>query len=440
MRKTDQDTKRTEEYIIDESAELSIGELAWWSSNFFKAFPAFRHRNYTLYFSGQLVSMSGTWLQVVAQGWLVLQLTHSALWVGIISAISAFPVLVFTLFGGVIVDRFAKKKILLFTQSAALILSLIFGLLTVFNLINIWQIAVLVFLMGIVTALDIPARQSFVVEMVGKEDLSSAIALNASIFNSARVIGPSLAGFLIAFIGVGGAFIANALSYLAVLIALLYIHTQHALPRSHPNPLQSLKDGITYAFGHPAIRTLLLVITVLSVFGWSFSTMLPVVAKNVFSQNAEGLGYLFAASGLGAVCATIAFSVLSKKVSPLVFIIGGNFLFSLFLFLFTYSLTFPVALCMLFVAGFGLIAQTATINSTIQHMVDNRMRGRVMSIFTVMFIGMSPLGSLQIGLLAQQFGPLFAIRVGAFIVLCVGVFLFLRRNSIAAALSEHKLF
>jgi len=408
------------EYIIDESRGLGEG----WTDKIFAVFPAFQSPNYQLYFIGQLISLIGTWLQTVAQGWLVLQLTNSAFWVGVVAAMAGLPTLFFALFGGVIVDRFEKKKILLFTQIAAMVLAIILGFLTILQLVNIPIIITLAFLLGLVTAVDIPARQAFVVEMVGREQLSSAIALNAGIFNGARVIGPTIAGFLIAAVGIGGAFIINGLSYIAVVIALVFMNVKEYIPKTHPHPLRAVQEGLVYAFTHPTIKILLIFTAVTSVFGWSYTTIMPVVAKHVYHLDVTGLGYLYAATGLGALLGAVIVSATAKKSNPVILILGGNSLFAISLILFSLTDNLILAFVLLFLAGLGLIAQFSTMNSTIQHLVSDHVRGRVMSIYALMFLGLTPLGSLQVGFLAEHFGSQFAIRLGAVVVLLFGMGIF----------------
>lgn len=429
---------KTEGYIYNESPEISIGEQRDWTKNIFKIFPAFRSKNYQLYFSGQLVSLIGTWLQTVAQGWLVLKLTNSAFLIGLVAAVVALPTLLFSLFGGVIVDRFSKRKILIFTQISSMILAFILGFLAIINIITIWEIIVLAFLLGVVTAIDAPARQTFAVEMVGKEDLPSAISLNSGIFNGARVIGPSIAGFLIELVGVGGTFIINGLSYIALIIALVFMRIKVVTHETHPNPLLAIKEGLTYSMRHPIIRTLLIFTGVTSVFGWSYATMLPYIAEHTFHMGAAGLGYLFAASGIGALFATIVVSAFSKKVNALVFILGGNVLFSLGAVLFSMTSNITLAYVFLFLLGFGLLSQFSMMNTTIQSLVEDKYRGRVMSLYTLMFLGLTPVGNLQIGFLSEHFGTTFAIQVGATITFLFGVFVYLNRKRIRKAYLNYK--
>lgn len=403
------------------------------TKSFFSVFPALRSRNYQLYFSGQLISLVGTWLQIIAQGWLVLKLTNSAFLIGLVAAVATLPTLLFSLFGGVIVDRFPKRSILFWTQTAAMFLAFMLGTLTVLNLIAVWEIIILSFLLGMVNAVDIPARQSFTVEMVGKEDLPSAIALNSAIFNSARVIGPSIAGFLIAGLGIGETFILNGISYIAVIVALLLMNVKTKISKIHSHPLRAIQEGVSYGLSHPVIRTLLIFTGVVSVFGWSFGTMLPFIAQNTFHAGAEGLGYLYASSGLGALLATVLVSAFSKKISGLVFILGGNTLFALSIVGFTFSSQMNTALIFLFLAGLGILAQFSMINTTIQNLVEDRYRGRVMSLYALMFMGLFPLGNFQIGFFSERFGPQFAIRLGAIVVFLFGVLIYFSRKRITRA-------
>ena len=421
--------EREAEYISEESPEISVGEIPY-LSKIFTVFPAFRSRNYLLYFSGQLISLIGTWLQTVAQGWLVFQLTNSALLLGVVTAIGSLPMLFLSLYGGVIVDRFPKRKILIFTQTSSMILAFALGILVVLHMINVWEICVLAFLLGVVNAVDSPARQSFVPEMVGKERLSSAIALNSGIFNAARVIGPTIAGFLIVLVGTGGAFILNGISYIAVIIALFAIKVPNFVQRHQLNPVAAIKEGLNFSFGHPVIKNLLILIGIVSVFGWSFTTVLPIIARNIFHLGAAGLGYLYAATGLGALCATILVSATSKKVSPAKYIFGGNFLFAIAIFLFTLNINFILCLIFLFFAGFGLLIQVTTLNSTIQNIVTHELRGRVMSIYVLMFIGTTPIGSFEVGWLSDRFGTSFAIGLGAIIVFIFGTLLLINRKKV----------
>lgn len=430
---------KDEQYIIDESPEISVGESSLLAERIYMVFPALQNRNYLIYFLASLVSLIGTWLQIVAEGWLVLQLTNSAFWVGAVGAAATFPTLLFSLFGGVIVDRFRKKNILLFTQTSAMILAMIYGLLTILHFINIAEIMTLALLLGVVTAIDSPARQSFVPQLVDKEQLGSAIALNSGTFNAARVIGPSVAGILIAVTGSGGAFLLNGLSYVAVIVALFYMHVPELLEKKHLSPLHAIKEGISYSFTHPIIRVLLVLTGIMSIFGWSYSTMLPVIAKNTFHMDASGLGYLYAAGGMGALAATFVVSALSKRNGLTnFFILGGNTLFAVMLFLFTFAHSEGLALLILFFIGVGLLSQFTTLNTALQHLVSDSVRGRVMSIYTLMFIGLAPLGNFEVGLLSETFSTEIALRIGAVIVFCFGLLVIFNMKKIQESYDRYK--
>lgn len=423
-----------EKYIYDENPEISVGENLTWTSKILTVFPAFRNHNYRLYFVGQMISLIGHWLQIVAQGWLVFQLTKSAFLIGIVAAAATTPMLLFSLFGGVIIDRFNKQKILIITQTSSMILAFMLGILTVSGIIQVWEIILLAFLAGTVNAIDLPARQSFVVEMVGKKYLTSAIALNSGIFNAARVIGPTVSGFLIATVGIGMAFLLNGISYIATIVALYFIRAETVIPKIHPHPLRAIQDGVSYAARHSLIRTLLILTSIMAIFGWSYTTIMPVIAQNVFGQGAKGLGYLYAFSGIGALLGSFIVSAFSKKLNSFTVIFGGNLLFIFSVIAFTFTKSLLIAFPFLSLSGLGLILQMATTNSAIQHLVEDKFRGRVMSLYVLMFVGLFPLGSLQVGFLSEHFGTLFALRFDAVVILISSIIVFvltrnLRKNS-----------
>lgn len=430
--------KKEQEYLINENPETSIGENPGWITALANAFPALKSTNYKLYFSGQLISMIGTWLQIVAQGWLVLQLTDSVFLIGLVMALSTLPTLLFTLFGGIIVDRFPKKNILLFTQICAMLLAFLLGILTIFDWIQLWQISLISFLLGTINAIDAPARQAFVSELVNKEQLSSAIALNSGVFNTARVVGPGIAGIMIAWIGTGGAFLLNSFSYIAVILALKFIRIEHVVLNKITNPFTAIKEGISYSLMHPIIRTLFIIIGIVSIFGWSYTTVLPIIAKREFHLEAAGLGYLYAATGAGSLMAAILVSMLSKKISPVFFITGGTVVFAISIILFSYAKDVMLASILLFFSGLGLLSFAATSNSIIQSLVRNEYRGRVMSIYVLMFIGLTPIGNFQIGLVSEHMGTSFALRVGSCIVLAAGLIVYYFKDFIIAQHREYK--
>lgn len=416
-------TETTTPPVLNAQANPSLG------SRLLRTFPAFRHANYRLYFGGQLISLIGTWLQTVALGWLVWELTHSAFLVGLAATVQTIPVLLFTLFGGVIVDRFSTRRVVFLAEGCAGILAFILGILTLFDVITYTHILILGFIVGIVNAVDMPARQAFVVEMVGKEDMPSAIALNAGVFSAARVVGPTLAGILAYTLGIGWTFILNGVSFAAVLVALFFITVKPFTPNLHSHPLLAIKEGITYTLSQFTILTLLLLAGTVAIFGWSYLTIMPVVAAEVFGQNAAGLGILYAAAGIGSLIGTVVLSVIKKKYIAIKIISFGGILLAISLFLFSYTTNFALALAWMVGVGLGLIMLFATMNATIQNLVDDHFRGRVMSIYTFMFLGMSPFGSFQIGTVAEHFGPQLAIRVCAIAVfICVAIYYWVSLN------------
>ncbi len=419
------------QFIEEECPELTVGEGVGWTDKIVSSFPAFKSRNYRLYFMGQLISLVGTWLQIVAEGWLVWTLTHSAFFVGLDAAAATIPSLFLSLIGGVIVDRYPKKIILICTQSASMVLAFTLGLLAVTHVVTVWEIIALAFGLGIVNAIDSPARQAYVTELIdNKSSLASAIALNSGMFNAARVIGPSIAGLLIAAVGTGMAFILNGLSYIAVIIALYFISTPLTIVHRHANPIAAIKEGLHYAYNHTVIRTLIILSGVVSIFGWSYSTLMPVIATQTFHLSAAGLGYLYAAAGLGALTGTFLISAYSHKINPIRIILTGTLVFALALILFTFVSNIPLALILLFAVGTGIVSQFAMINTVIQHQVDDSMRGRVMSLYTLVFMGLSPLGSLEIGFAAEHLGSQMAMRISAVVVLLFGTYLFINQRKI----------
>lgn len=394
------------------------------------AFPAFQDRNYRIYFSGQFVSLAGSWLQTVAQGWLVFELTHSAFWVGFVTALSSVPVLFFGVFAGVIVDRFNTKKILYVTQICPMVLSAALGVLTLSGRADLFNISVIAFLLGIINALDVPARQTFTAKMMDRAQLASAIVLNAAAFNGSRIIGPSLAGLSIALVGTGGTFLINAVSFIAVIVSLARLRVDASPPDMHAHPITALTEGLRYTFSRRDLRLIMFTVACVSIFGWSYIAILPVVAGAVFHQDAAGLGQMYTAIGVGAVCATILISLSLSRWGPNRFIIGGNIATTVVLLAFSFVSDFRAALVLMFLAGFSLLAQMSVMNSAVQHSIDNAFRGRVMSVFVTAFRGMAPIGALLIGWLGDAMSPQWAIRLMAIPLAGTAALLISRRHLI----------
>ncbi len=404
------------------------------------AFPAFQSANFRRYFPGQVVSMIGTWIQMVAQGWLVLEITGSAFDVGLAAAASTLPTLFLSLPSGVVVDRYSRRTILLWTQSAAMLLAFVLGFFAITGMVTIEIILILSFLLGCVNALNVPALQAFLSEIVEREHLPSAIAMNSAIYNGSRVIGPAIAGMLIAVTGTGSAFLVNGFSFLAVILSLLGMkgRKQVSAPFVHQKPLQAIREGVSYAWNHPVIRTCIFYIAVVAIFSWSYVTMLPVIAKKTFHMDASGMGYLYGVSGLGSVFGTVLLSIYSSKIDRLIFVAGGSILFALALTGFTFTTFLPLALLFLFFGGFGLVAAVATLSATIQSAVDDRFRGRVMSLYMMIFMGFMPLGNLEIGYLSEHFGTGLAIRISCFVTLLAALTLMVFSRRIRQAYSRYK--
>ncbi|EKD84702.1 MAG: permease [uncultured bacterium] len=396
----------------------------------YQQFPALKHKNFRLYFTGQLISFTGTWLQGVAWGWLVFNLTGSPFWLGIVSALSTLPILFLAPFGGLLAEKFSRKKVLYFTQGSSLLLAFILGLLTLAHAINLPILLLLALLAGTINALDNPATQAFMVDIVDKEDIPSAVGLNSSIINTGVVIGSAIAGFLIALIGVGNIFLINALSFLAILASLYFIKLETNIIKSKENPILAIKEGITYSFNHPLIFILLLSAGVGSIFCFSQATIMPVFAKNVFHSGSSGLGYLLSVTGLGALSGSLIVSSKSKKYHAIHLMVIGNIIFLLSSFIFTLSSSIYLAAGMLFFSGLGMNLQFATMHATVQRLVKEEFRSRVTSLYFLMFAGLGPLGNIFIGSASSAFGPQTAIRICLFIVslYAIGVYLYAVRK------------
>lgn len=405
-------------------------------------FRALRHRNFQLFWTGQLISLIGTWLQNTVQGWLVYQLavqefhtTNPSFYVGLISIAGSLPMLVLTLFAGVVADRNDRRRILVLTQACSGILALALAVLTGTGMIRLWQVGVLAGLLGIVNAFDMPTRQSFVKDMVGPKDLSNAIALNSSIFNGARILGPAIAGVLISIpaIGIAGAFYANAFSYIAVIAGLVAIRlTPNPVAPSNANIWAHMREGLTYVIHHQAIRLILLIMAIFSVFGFSYVVLLSVVAGSVLHTGARGYGLLLAFSGVGALVGTLILATLAGRIRKGAVLLFGGLLFSVGLILFSLSHAFLLsAILLMFVAG-GLVVASASINSLIQEIVPDHLRGRVVSIWAFIFAGFTPIGSLYCGLLGHvatpltPAAPLTPILLGGFVCLLTIIALSIR--------------
>ena len=368
------------------------------------AWRALRHRNFQLFFSGQLISLIGTWMQSVAQSWLVYRLTGSALLLGSVGFASQIPVFLFAPLGGITADRFNRRYIVICTQIASMVLALVLAALTLLHKVQVWHVFVLAALLGVVNAFDIPGRQSFLVEMVGKEDLMNAIALNSSMFNGARVIGPAIAGILVAKIGEGWCFFANAVSYIAVIIGLLLMKVHSPVRAAMASPLEHIMEGFRFVNRTAPIRALLLLLGLVSLVGMPYVVLMPIFADQILHGGARGLGILMGATGVGALLGalTLAFREGVKGLGRWVAWCCAGFGASLIVFALSHS--FWLSVLLLLPVGYSMMLQMASSNTLIQVMVPDALRGRVMAVYSMMFMGMAPIGALLGGALAEHLG------------------------------------
>lgn len=397
-------------------------------------FSALRHRNFRIFWIGQLVSVIGTWMQSVAQGWLMHRLTDSPFMLGLLGFTQFLPVTLLSLWAGVVADRVDKRKLIFITQSLALVQAVILAVLVSLGLAQPWMVLVLAFMFGAVSAFDLPARQSFLIELVGKEDLTNAIALNSAAFNAARVVGPAFAGLLVASIGEGPCFWINAASYLVVLVSLarLTVAPRVADPDRTRAALDKLLDGVRYAWATRPIRNLLLLLGVTSGFGFQYMILLPVYADDILASGARGYGLLVSAFGVGSLLSVVLMTRQLDRWGLRRNLLIGLSVAGVGMLGFAWSRVMPVSLAMGLLAGFGLILYVATTNTLLQITVEDRYRGRVMSLYTLMFIGVSPLGALTAGWVAQRWNAPIATSLCGVVLLGGALWMVLRLRVLAA--------
>jgi MFS family permease len=386
---------------------------------------ALRYRNYRLFFSGQSLSLIGTWMQQVALGWLVYRMTDSAFLLGLVGFSSQIPTFILASFAGVFADRYNKHKIIIATQTLAMIQAFILAFLTLTGSIQIWQILLLSLFSGLINAFDMPTRQSFVIDMVeDRNDLPNAIALNSSMFNAARLIGPTLAGFLITAIGEGFCFLVNGLSYLTVIVALLMMKISVNINNQKKEKvLKGMKEGIKYAYNHKPIRVLLLLIGLVSLTGMPYTVLMPVFAKDILHGNAHTLGFLFGAVGSGALIGAIYLASRKTVLGLGRWIAIATSIFSLGLLFFSFSRNIYLSVGLMLFTGFGMMMQMASTNTLLQTLVDDDKRGRVMSLYVMAFMGTAPFGSFMAGTLASTIGAPYTVLSSGIICL-IGAVLF----------------
>ena len=392
-------------------------------------FRALRHRNFQLFISGQLSSLIGTWMQILAQSWLVYRLTQSAALLGEVGFASQIPVLFLGPVAGIFADRHSRHRIVIGTQISMMVQALVMAALTLTGTIQVWEIFLLAFFLGLCNAFDIPARQSFLVEMVGRDDLMNAIALNSSMFNGARIVGPAIAGVLVAALGEGTCFLINGLSFVAVIAGLLMME----VPRQDVEPERGgkfdlLREGFLYVRGNAAILALLILLGAMSLLSMSYMVLMPIFADRILQGGAPAFGWLMTSAGAGALIGAL-WLARRHRVQGLdrivVWACGG---FGASVILFGLSRALWISMIMLLPAGFCLMALLGSTNTLIQSMVSDTMRGRVMGIYSMMFLGMAPFGSLIAGYLAQRFGAPVAVQFCGLASLAGAVIFSLRRR------------
>lgn len=393
-------------------------------SRFHDTIRSLKHRNFQLFFSGQLISLVGTWMDTIAEAWLVYRLTGSSLLLGTVTFAGQIPVLLAAPVAGMVADRFNRRKVVIATQTASMLFAGILAFLTITKRITVGEVILLAALMGIVNAFDIPTRQSFLVEMVGREDLMNAIALNSSMFNAARIVGPSIAGLLVASVGEGWCFFANSVSYIAVIAGLLMMRVAPRVPEGrHDSPIEHILEGFRFVRNTAPIRTLLLLIGLVSLVAMPYAVLMPVFAAKVLHGNARTLGILMTSAGLGALIGALLLAA-RRGVSGLGRIVGlacGSF--GAALILFSLSRWWWLSAILLVPVGFSVMTQMGSANTLIQSMVPDRFRGRTLAIYSMMFMGMSPLGALLAGALADRIGAPATLALGGLAAI-TGAFVF----------------
>lgn len=383
-----------------------------------KTFSALQHRNYRLFLSGQLISLAGTWMQIIAQGWLVYQISGSELALGLVGFASAIPALIISPIAGVVTDRVSRRALLVATQTGAMCLALILSALTFTGVVQVWHVVVLAACIGVVNSFDGPARQAFVVEMVGREDLPNAIALNSMTFNIGRIVGPAIGGMVLALVGASWCFLLNGLSFIAVIASLLIMHLPPRVPsRNNLSPWKQMQSALEYLGHQPELRALLLMALAFSLFGISYSTVLPAFIDKVLGQGAAAFGTVNAMSGIGAVTGAFIVARWGESGQRGRWLTWAILCFPLVLTAFALNTYYPVALILAVALGIGFMLTYTLINTLLQTQLVDEMRGRVLSLYTLTFFGFTPFGNLMIGSLSEWIGLSQAMVLSA--VLCL---------------------
>ncbi len=403
--------------VTGQSRRVVVGSVTWRDT-----FAALKHRNFRLFFVGQLVSLTGSWLQNTAQGWLVYQLTGSKVLLGTVAAVGSLPMLLLAVWGGSVADRHSKRTVIFFTQTMMMITAFVFAALVGSGHIQPWHILVLAASGGVAMAFDMPARQAFMVEMTSREDLMNAVSLNSSIVNGARVIGPAIAGFLMTQVGMTWCFLLNGVSFIAVIAGLLMMRLPRFVPPPEPHSTgRHVLEGFAYVAKHRRLRTLLLLFGVVGIFGWSYSVLLPAYATDILHLGEGGYSALLSANGFGALLGALTVATYGNRVRPRLMIFGGLWLFSAMLLMLAFVRWFPLVLGCLALGGWGMLLYFSTTNTLIQTSVSDAMRGRVMGIWALVFGGMMPVGGIESGFLSHAVGVPWTIATGALVCAVAGL-------------------
>ncbi len=388
---------------------------------------ALQHRNFQLFFAGQLVSLIGTWMQSTAQLWLVYKLTGSAALLGVFGFASQIPILLLASLGGYVADHYDRHRGVVWTQAASMVLAFLLSVLTLTGRIRVWQIIVIAFLVGVVNAFDVPIRQAFLVQMVGREDLPNAIALNSAIFNGARVVGPAVAGFAIVWMGEGRCFFLNGISFLAVIAALLAMRmARKAIAPAEGSAFRNFVEGFRFAMSDLPIRSALLLLALLSLLGLQYSVFLPIFATDILHKGARGMGLLMSFAGVGALLGALHFAARTSYKGLARWIAGTSAAAATGLILFSQSRVFWLSAAVLFLVGFAATVQMAATNTVTQSRVPDALRGRVMAVYATMFMGIQPVGALLAGGVAKHIGAPMTLAIFG-VVLLLGAIVFTLR-------------
>lgn len=412
------ETTRVPEDVSGRPRRMLVGKIS-----LRQTFRALRHRNYSLFFYGQMVSLVGTWMQQTAMSWLVYQLTGSKLLLGVIAAAGSAPMMVFSLWGGSLADRHPKRTILVFTQAAQMLLAFWLAAAVWLGMAGPWLIALIAVLNGTAMGFDMPARQAFTIEMTSREDLLNAISLNSSVVNGARIVGPALAGLLMGAVGASLCFFLNGVSFIAVIAGLLMMRLPPHTPSVTATTTRAhALGGLAYVARHARVRAILTLFGMVGIFGWSYTVLMPAFARDVLNLDAHGYGLLMSASGVGALVGALGVATAGHVIAPRKLALGGVWIFSAMLLAFAVTRNFHLCLLFLAIGGFGMMLFFSTSNTALQTAVPDEMRGRVMGIWALVFGGMAPLGSLEAGATAHWLGTPAAIAIGGVVCAIAGLF------------------